>query len=237
MSSAEMHDLVALYALDALEGEERRDFESHLEACAECGSSLAEYRSAAGSLVPDAPASDATWQRISSAIAGTDAATDQPGEVVPIRRATSDTVWKTVAGIAAAAALVFAAVALLDGGAEPLSSEGIVAAAEDVAAEPGTFVGEFLVDDVSVGQVVLSADGRGFVIPTEQLEPLGSDRTYQLWVINEAEDVISAGVLGNDPAPATFTWTGDTTGFALTREVAGGVISSAGDVVSVITGA
>jgi hypothetical protein len=46
--------------------------------------------------------------------------------------------------------------------------------------------------------------------------------------------VISAGVLGNNPEPATFTWTGDVSGFALTREVAGGVISSAGDVVSVI---
>jgi hypothetical protein len=56
-------------------------------------------------------------------------------------------------------------------------------------------------------------------------------------VINDIEDVISAGVLGNEPAPATFTWTGDTTGFALTREVAGGVVSSAGDVVSVITDA
>lgn len=34
--------------------------------------------------------------------------------------------------------------------------------------------------------------------------------------------------------PATFTWTGEVTGFAPTREVAGGVVSSEGDVVSVI---
>jgi anti-sigma-K factor RskA len=229
MNGAEMHDLVALYALDALEAEERDSFETHLETCADCEASLAEYRSAASALVLDAPASDATWERISSA-------TGRDG-VVLLRRSRPDLFWKAVAGIAAAAALVFAAVALLGGGADPLSSEGIVAAAEHVAAEPGTFVGEFIVDDVSVAQVVLSPDGRGFVIPTEQLEPLDPDRTYQLWVINEAEDVISAGVLGNDPTPATFTWTGDTTGFALTREVAGGVISSAGDVVSVITDA
>lgn len=41
----------------------------------------------------------------------------------------------------------------------------------------------------------------------------------------------------SDPAPATFTWTDETTGFALTRVLAGGVVTSAGDVVSVITDA
>jgi anti-sigma-K factor RskA len=228
MSYAEIHDLVALYALDALEGDERANFESHLETCGDCEAALTEYRSAASTLVSDQPASDATWERISATIAGDD--------VVPLRRSRSDFVWKAVAGVAAAAALVFAALALLDG-ADPMSNEAIVAAADELAAEPGTFVGDFFVEEVSVARVVLSPDGRGFVIPTEDLEPLDPDRTYQLWVINDVEDVISAGVLGNDPAPATFTWTGDATGFALTREVAGGVVSSAGDVVSVITDA
>ena len=43
-----------------------------------------------------------------------------------------------------------------------------------------------------------------------------------------------AGVLGNEPVPSRFTWTDDVAGFALTREVAGGVVSSEGDVVSVV---
>jgi anti-sigma-K factor RskA len=236
MSGAEMHDLVALYALDALDAEERDSFERHLQDCAECEASLAENRSTATALVPDEPASAATWERISSAIA-TETDDRAAGVVVPLRGDFSDTVWKAVAGIAAAAAFVFAGFALLGGSPDPASSEGIVAAAEEVAAEPGTFVGDFVVEDLSVARVVLSSDGRGFVIPTEELDALDPERTYQLWVINDLEDVISAGVLGNDPAPATFTWTGEITGFALTREVAGGVISSAGDVVSVITDA
>jgi hypothetical protein len=53
-------------------------------------------------------------------------------------------------------------------------------------------------------------------------------------VINDTDDVISAGVLGPEPAPSTFRWSGPIAGFALTREVAEGVVSSAGDVVSVI---
>lgn len=57
----------------------------------------------------------------------------------------------------------------------------------------------------------------------------------QLWVTNDGGVVISAGVLAHRPKPATFTWTGSVSGFALTREVAGGVTASEGDVVSVIT--
>jgi anti-sigma-K factor RskA len=110
-----------------------------------------------------------------------------------------------------------------------------VAAADRIAEEPGSIVGDFVVDDAAVAQVVLSSDGQGFVIPTNDLPALEQTRTYQLWVVNDTEDVISAGVLGNSPVPATFTWTGEVTGFALTREVAGGVVSSAGDVVSVIS--
>jgi hypothetical protein len=83
--------------------------------------------------------------------------------------------------------------------------------------------------------VVLTADGYGYVVPGEDLAALGVDRTYQLWVITDDELVISAGVLGNDPKPAIFIWNGGVSGFALTREVAGGVVSSAGDVVSVVT--
>jgi hypothetical protein len=118
-----------------------------------------------------------------------------------------------------------------------LTADQIESAAALAAAEEGAFVGDFLVDQVSVAQVVLTSDGRGFVVPTDELAPLEETHTYQLWVINDREDVISAGVLGAAPAAATFTWTGDVSGFALTREVAEGVISSAGDVVSVITGA
>lgn len=233
MSLHDMADLVPLYALDALEGDENRSFESHLETCGDCQASLAEYRLVAANLVLDEPASDETWDRISAAIASE---SETSAEVIPLQRLQGNGVWKWMSGIAAAAAAVFGVMVLTDGvQGDQLSSEGIVAAAGQVAEEPGAVVSEFLVDDVAVAQVVLSADGRGFVIPTDELDAIEVERTYQLWVINDNEEVISAGVLGNSPEPATFTWTGEVTGFALTREVAGGVISSAGDVVSVIS--
>lgn len=226
-----MEDLVALYALDALEGDERSSFEAHLEGCSDCQLSLGEYQAITSGLVPDEPASEATWQRISDSI---DA--EPEASVTHLHtRSKAPAGWKWLAGIAAAAAVSLAgilAVQLM--GAGQLTDESIVAAAEEVAAESNSINADFLVDDVAVASVVLSSDGRGFVLPEDSLVPLDPDRTYQLWVINGEGDVISAGVLGAAPTAAAFTWTGEVSGFALTREVAGGVVSSAGDVVSVI---
>jgi anti-sigma-K factor RskA len=224
-----MLELVPLYALDALEGQERLDFESHLDGCPDCRAELDGYRDVAAGLVPDGPADDETWDRIRESITG-------ESTVVRLDERRPGGIWPWVAGVAAAAAVVLGLVLagnLQDAG--QLTPDGIEAAAAAAADEPGSFVGEFLVDDASVAQVVLTEDGRGFVIPTYDLAPLEEARTYQLWVINGSEDVISAGVLGAAPTPAMFTWTGDVAGFALTREVSGGVVSSEGDVVSVIT--
>jgi anti-sigma-K factor RskA len=226
-----MLDLAPLYALDALEGPERLAFESHLPTCPECQKAVDDYQAVAAGLVADEPASELTWQRIRQSID-----TNRPIETGPSSGGAA-TPWRWVAGIAAAAAIVFGAIFAFDlAGVGQLTPDATVAAADDAASEPGAIVGDFLVDDVSVATVVLANDGRGYVIPKDSLAALEDTMTYQLWVINDTEDVISAGVLGNDPAPATFTWTGDVTGFALTREVAGGVVSSAGDVVSVISG-
>ncbi len=232
MSTHEMLDLVPLYALDALEDQERRDFEDHLIMCDACTVSLDEYHTVATSLVHDEPASAETWNRISAAIS-----TDGAGmsNVVPLPKSRPGPAWRWVAGVAAAAAVTLSALLVFDNSTEQLDDPGIVAAADQIASEDGSFAGDFRVDDVVVAQIVLSDKGRGFVIPTEDLPALKGDRTYQLWVVNEAEEAISAGVLGSRPAPATFTWTEEVTGFALTREVSGGVVSSAGDVVSTIS--
>ncbi|HEU4319876.1 MAG TPA: anti-sigma factor [Acidimicrobiia bacterium] len=232
MNHDTLMELAALYALDALEGGELVDFEEHLDGCEACQAEVDSYRAVASQLVVDEPATDTTWGLIRDRIADS-------AEVVqldPGRRDPADRPWKWVAAVAAVAALVLAGVLAVQLIAAPgLSDASVVAAAETAATEDGSIVGDFLVDGVPVAQVVLTEDGRGFVIPSDDLAALDETQTYQLWVINDSEEVISAGVLGAAPAPATFTWTGDISGFALTREVAGGVISSAGDVVSVIT--
>jgi anti-sigma-K factor RskA len=228
VSVHEKSELSALYALDALDGTELCEFETHLETCDTCRSEIADYQHVASQLVVDEKASDLTWRKIESAIS---AAPESVSESSPAGPA-----WKWIAAIAAAAALVFAGLLAVDAvNGTNLDDQNVTAAADRAANEEGSLVGDFLVEDVAVAQIVLAEDGRGYVIPSPELAPLDSERTYQLWVINTDEQVISAGVLGSDPAPATFTWTGDVAGFALTREVAGGVVSSEGDVVSVLT--
>lgn len=236
MRGHEIAVLVPLYALDALDGEEERILVEHLDTCSRCRADLGEHHHVASNLVYDQPASRELWERISTAIS-TEEGTGS--NVVSLARPQPpSTFWKWATAVAAASALVFGAIVLTENlGGDGLTGDAIVAAADRAADQPGTFVGEFSVDDVTVARVVLAEDGRGFVIPSESLDPLDNARTYQLWVINDTEDVISAGVLGSRPEPSTFTWTGDVTGFALTREVAGGVVSSAGDVVAVVTDA
>jgi Anti-sigma-K factor rskA len=158
----------------------------------------------------------------------------EPAPVVPIERRRSRwTGWAPLA-VAALVALVLGVVAVVQTIARnDLSGpSGVVAAAEAAADQPGSIIADFETDEGVVGQVVLTADGEGFVIPSD-LDPLDEARTYQLWVVTPDEQVISAGVLGNDPPPSRFTWSGEVAGFALSREVAGGVESTAGDVVSV----
>jgi anti-sigma-K factor RskA len=50
MERTGIHELSAAYALDALDGDERREFEEHLTHCAECREDVASFQEAASAL-------------------------------------------------------------------------------------------------------------------------------------------------------------------------------------------
>lgn len=226
-------ELVPLVALGALEASEKHRVMWHVRSCDECGPELAEYEWVTAALTPDGPPPRHLWDGIVAEIEA-DAVDTAPPESPP------DTVrlrprprLPRMATMAAVAALVFAGVAAGVWIRGPVEDLGVVAA--QAADEPGSYVGDFLVDGESIAGIVLTVEGDGFVLPGDGLEPLANDRTYQLWVITPDEQVISGGVLGNEPGVAAFTWSGPVSGFALTREVAGGVVESAGDLVALAT--
>lgn len=224
-----LHDLLPLYALDALDDSESCEMQRHLDYCATCLTELSGHLAVTAAMVPDRPAPDHVWARIATEISDRDGGT--PGTVVPFSARRYRLV--TWLGVAAVAAMVLAWVAITS----QLSTDdegGVTAAAQSAAVEPGAIVRDFIVDGRSVAEVILTSEGRGYVVPSDALEPLDASRTYQLWVITSDELVISGGVLGSEPEASAFTWTGDVSGFALTREIAGGVVTSEGDVVSVI---
>lgn len=221
-------DLVDLYALDALTGSELRSFESHLDVCETCCHDVDFAHSITASLVPDSDPPQGVWERIIAEL-------EPPNVVQMIRPRPRSRFWMTMGSIAAVLAFFIAGLLVSGKSVDPTGADALTAAANAAAA--GDDATDVLLEagGVAVARVVLTADGHGYVLPTGQLPDLRPDRTYQLWVINDQELVISAGVLGPNPEPSTFTWSGGVAGVALTREAAGGVEVSEGDLVAAVT--
>lgn len=100
----DLHELSALYALDALDGDDRARFEQHLDDCARCRSELAGLRGAAGALAFGVTG-HAPPPELRSRIL--DAARAEPQNVVPFRarRSIAVSVAATIAVAATAAAV------------------------------------------------------------------------------------------------------------------------------------
>ena len=62
--------------------------------------------------------------------------------------------------------------------------------------------------------------------PPTALPALPETETYQLWGVYGDGDVISLGVIGNRPDIEPFSALGDIDALVITREQAGGVVSS-----------
>jgi anti-sigma-K factor RskA len=174
----ELHDLVAPYALDALEPGERELFERHLEECASCRAQLAEFQATASALAyaeSTAPP-PALRKRILEA-----ARAENGAKVLqfPKRR----WLFPATAVAAAAAAVVAIGVGLW---AASLSSE---LDRERSAGEASAQAIELLGQDARVvslanaeGGLLVTSGGDAALVVCD-LEAAPSDRTYEAWVI------------------------------------------------------
>lgn len=219
-----MADLVEVYALDSLVGRDQVEFESHLATCGQCDARLVQAEGVLASLVADAAAPWEVWDRIEARLDF-----ERGARARSPRRAST----RPLMAIAAAVIVMLGGVLLTQR--SETSDQALAAAAARAAGEPGASLSVFEAGGVPVAEVVLTDEGVGYILPTDDLQTLEESRTYQLWVVNHAGRVISGGVLGNDPSVSTFTWTDGISGLILTRERAGGVETSEGDVVSRIT--
>lgn len=160
----DVHDLTALYIVDALDDLERRRYETHLPDCAECRAEL-EMLEPGFHTYLDSVAESVPPQLKAAVMAGIE-------DAQPARRFTG---W--VAGVAAAAAAVSVVVAVGLGG-EPNIAEQVLAAPDVVVIEvdAAPFPGTEIVYSREVGRVLFTADA---------LPDPGEGRTYQLWLIDE----------------------------------------------------
>lgn len=177
--SADLHELAAPYALDALDDDEREQFERHLAECERCTVQLADLREAAGALAfaadgPEPP--PALRDRI------VESARTESGKVVafPRRR------WAlpAVATVAAAAACLAVGLGIwADSLSRSLDRER---SANESYAQALAFLGEG-------AEVTALADGKGSLIVSRTggeaalvvcgLSSAPAGQTYEAWVI------------------------------------------------------
>jgi len=225
MERAEIHELSAAYALDALDPAEREAFEQHLARCAECREAVAAFQDDA-----DAPAPPpALRERIL-----VEARSDGSNVIrLPRRR------WLAPVAAAAAVAAGVAALALSFWAADlsqqldeqraalHLSEEAVAALADpDATRVPlDGAEGMLVVDDES---------GEGWLV-LRGLESAPSAKTYEAWVIEDGE-AVPAGLFGgggvSTVVPLTLPVPEDAV-VAVTLEEAGGVEQSTQDPIFV----
>lgn len=232
MDRADLHELSAAYALDALDAEDHAAFDEHLARCAECRESVAAFQEAAAELAydVDAPAPPAALrERILAE------ARDEQPKVVALRRR------RWAFPIAAAAAFAAGCVALgLAFWAADLSSQlDEERAAQHVAEEAVAALansdarriplegaqGVLLVDDES---------GEGWLV-LRGLEEAPDAKTYEAWVIEDGEAVAAGLFSGGGVSTVVSLTTPVSEGavVAVTIEEAGGVEQSTQDPVFV----
>ncbi|MGZ4730082.1 MAG: anti-sigma factor [Acidimicrobiales bacterium] len=255
-STSEVEELIGAFALDAVDADEREAVERHLADCPRCRNELAGHLEVAALLGnTGAPAPDGVWARISSSLEEPPPAMrlslSPPvvAQVGPTPAAESASVTSLSSrrrwvnrSLAVAVAAAIAVIALL--GVEVVRQDhridqmrGEIAASAGSTGLQGAMVAAM--GDPSSHKMnlasptgapmsaaaVMTEDGTGYFLATS-MPALAEGRTYQLWGIMADGQVVSLGVLGNDPQMAAFQATGGLNGLAVTEEVKGGVPQS-----------
>jgi Anti-sigma-K factor rskA/Putative zinc-finger len=203
LAHEEIQDLLGAYALDAVEPDEAKLIERHLETCPRCRSEVEGHREVAsllGNSGGDAP--DGVWDRIA----------DQLDDIPPPMRLDLHDGAATVTPLAARR--------------RERTNRFIAAAANRAFDDPDAQKLQLQsADGAMTARAVVLPDGRGYLVAHE-LPGLDTGRSYQLWGDTGAGSLVSLGLLGDDPTTIAFQAGTDLDALAITDEVAGGVVQS-----------
>jgi anti-sigma-K factor RskA len=175
-----IHELTAAYALDALDGDERDRYETHLATCTQCREELQSFWRVSGSLAHAAggpPPPPALRSRILA-----EARRDRPN-VVPLRRRLALPAAASFAAVAAVAAIGFGlwgaslSSELNDVRGQLSGNEEALAIVSDPDARQVPLSG-------ADGRVVIASSGRAALV-LSNLERAPDGKTYEIWVIEE----------------------------------------------------
>jgi anti-sigma factor RsiW len=192
-----IHELTAAYALDALDVDERAEYEAHLTGCERCRDELASFWE-----TTEALAVAATGPAPPPELRGRilDAARAERQNVVPLERRSRRTapVLGAVAAIAAAAAIGLGLYAVSVAGDRDEARSALESAqrAQAVLADPGARDVELASGD---GRLVVGANGDA-VLVLNGMGPAPAGKAYEAWII-EGDTPRPAGVFAGTSGP------------------------------------
>jgi anti-sigma-K factor RskA len=244
LTPAELDELLAAYALDAVEADERAQVDAWVARTPRARRDVDELRETASLLTFSAEDEVPTdlWSRIEAQLSEA----PPPLRLAPVRdhdgrhqgARSSRRAW--LAGIAAALVLAVAVGigvvevrrnsdqdARLNQMAIDVRGTAMQRAANAAAMEPGARVAELTSERGTVmASVVTTVDGRGYVV-VDNLPKLPPGQTYQLWALmpdGMQPTMVSVGVLGRSPTVSAFTTDTKVMGYGLTTEDSPGVM-------------
>jgi anti-sigma-K factor RskA len=224
-----IEELLGAYALDAVDDDERRQVEEYLARNPRARAEVQAHREVAALLAfTGEPAPGGVWERIAGAL---DDKAPPPGPALAATLSSGRRRWRAIvaaAAVATAAAAAVVAVVIVrdDSDPRPAVDDVIEQAYGEAWSDPDARRARLVSDDGSLtADAVLQPSGVGF-LSARGLPELPTSETYQLWGVYGDGDVISLGVIGNRPEIEPFSAEGDIDAVVITREQAGGVVSS-----------
>lgn len=220
---AGIHELTAAYALDALDADERAEYEAHLPGCAACRDELVSFWQTTEALAV-AASGPAPGEGLRERILA-DVRAEPKADVVPLESRRRSRATPILAATAAVAAVALLAVGIwatglsgdLDETRTALARERAAAA---IVADPGSRTVDLA---TGAGRLVVASDGTAALVLTG-LGSAPTGRTYQAWII-EGDNPIPAGIFPGEDGVDVVLVDGDVAEgevVAVTLEQAGG---------------
>lgn len=191
--TTDLHALVAAYALDALDDDERRAFEAHLSSCPTCPGELAEFTEVVGELADatSSPAPGVVRDRVLAQLGSIEQVPAQSAAAPVVhladRRRRRLSIANMLTAAAAAVLLLVGAIVMSGGGSSDY---------DDVADAPDAVIAQLVGDRGSV-DVAYSAELDRVALHAENVEGLEPGLRYALWAI-AGDTPIPAGLFVPD---------------------------------------
>ena len=219
--SVDLHHLIAPYALDALEADERSRFEAHLALCEQCQVELVGFMSTAARLGEAEAVTPPPELRERVATMAASTAQEHP---VVTALAQRSRFRRAVPRLALAAAAAVAVVAIGGFVVEREHADDLRANQSRltaVMAAPDSTTSEGAVTGGGEVRVIASATRDAAVVIGASLKSLDADQTYQVWRMHDGQPT-SVGLLGRGPGVLYVDGIHGADAIAVTVEPSGG---------------